>query len=181
MVGLVTESQENNAEEQKSCKIDKPSFKVCVTRQISQNCSLSRGPLQIGQNTNYRFCLILWLISQQEVFGGIFPLLKLQQIHIFYLPPGGKFGTLLLIEAGFAEIKKINHLCVGLCRSHLATKSSLVPGLQSRHLGNTKLISLSSLCNDYPPRVPSVDQPLVIYIIPEIYTPCISSPRYHVI
>ena len=87
MIGLVTESQENNAEEQKGCKIDKPSFKVCATRKISQNCSLSRGPLQIGPNTNQRFGLILCLISQQEVFGGVFPLLKLQQIHIFYLPP----------------------------------------------------------------------------------------------
>ena len=52
---------------------------------ISQTCSLSRGPLQIG--LIHRFSHILGLISQQEVPGGVFPFLKLLQVHIFNLPP----------------------------------------------------------------------------------------------
>ena len=126
---------------------------------ISQTCSLSRGPLQIG--LNHIFSHILGLISQQEVPGGVFPFLKLLQINVFNLPPEGKEKVL----------KKGHNEDESPLRRTLSIAFSNEKLLGARVAVKTpeKVFCFSSLCNDFPPWVPPVDQPLVVYIIPGIY------------
>ena len=125
---------------------------------ISQTCSLSRGPLRIG--LNHRFSHILGLISQQEVPGGVFPFLKLLQVHIFNLPPERNKK----VEDGHNE--DTSPLCQTL--SIAFSNKKLFGARVAVKTPEKKLFQFSSLSNDFPPWVPSMDQPLIIYIIPGI-------------